>query len=90
MEKKTILLVDDEPDVTELLKDFLELKGYENIETAGSGKEALEIISLKKPRFAFLDIQLSDEVNGIEVLGKSKDCLLKQKLSWCQDIKKSF
>ena len=40
-EKKTILLVDDDPDILMVLKGNLKLSGYEVL-TAGTAKEALE------------------------------------------------
>jgi len=54
-EDKTILVVDDEPNVREYLKMVLEDAGF-NVITAGDGVEALEIIKKKKPDFISLDL----------------------------------
>ena len=54
-EEKTILVVDDEPDVREYLKMVLEDVGFKVI-TAGDGVEALQIIKKKKPDFISLDL----------------------------------
>ena len=52
---KTILVVDDEPNVRDYLKTVLEDAGF-NVVTAGDGKEALEIIRQSKPDFISLDL----------------------------------
>ncbi|MDF2544378.1 MAG: spaR1 [Herbinix sp.] len=59
-----ILIVDDEPDIVQLLKDYFELQGY-FILTGKNGKEALEKIS-QKPDLIILDISMPD-VDGLEV-----------------------
>ena len=65
-----ILVVDDEEKSRKLLKDFLEVKGYEVI-TAGGGKEALEKIK-EKPALVLLDIMMPD-IHGLKVLDKIKE-----------------
>jgi CheY-like chemotaxis protein len=52
---KTILVVDDEPDVREYLKTVLEDADFKVV-TAGDGVEALEIIRRGKPDFISLDL----------------------------------
>jgi len=52
---KTILVVDDEPDVREYLRTVLEDAGF-NVITAGDGEEALEIIHRERPDFISLDL----------------------------------
>ena len=54
-EDKTILVVDDEPNIREYLKMVLEDAGF-NVLTAGDGVEALEIIKQEKPDFISLDL----------------------------------
>ncbi len=65
-----ILVVDDEAMARKLLKDFLEVKGYDVI-TASGGKEALEKIK-EEPDIVLLDIMMPD-MNGMEVLDKIKE-----------------
>jgi len=65
-----ILVVDDEALARKLLKDFLEVKGYDVI-TASGGKEALEKIK-EGPDIVLLDIMMPD-MNGMEVLDKIKE-----------------
>lgn len=66
MEKKKILVVDDEPDFLDLLKIRLEANGYEVI-TADNGLTALEIVKKDKPDAMLLDI-LMPNIDGLEVL----------------------
>ncbi len=65
-----ILVVDDEALARKLLKDFLEVKGYDVI-TASGGKEALEKIK-EKPDIVLLDIMMPD-MHGLKVLDKIKE-----------------
>ena len=61
----TILVVDDEISIQELVKLYLENEGF-RVESAGSGKEALEKIDVIKPSLVVLDIMLPD-MNGLDV-----------------------
>ena len=65
---KKILIVDDEGDIRTSVKMIIEGMGYE-AKTAGSGKEALNM--LKKERFdlVLLDV-LMPEMSGRQVLEK--------------------
>ena len=65
MEKKKILVVDDEPQSVEMIKTRLEASGYEVI-SALCGKEALETIKDNRPDLILLDIVLPD-INGFQV-----------------------
>ena len=51
-----LLIVDDEPDIVNLLKDFFEMNGY-SVMTAKNGSEALDN-SLKKQVLIVLDVYL--------------------------------
>jgi CheY-like chemotaxis protein len=53
--EKTILVVDDEPNVRCYLQTILEDAGF-NVETAADGEEALEKIKAKPPDFISLDL----------------------------------
>lgn len=66
MEKKKILLVDDEIDFLQLLKLRLEANDY-NVITAMNGKDALEEFKREKPDMLILDVMMP-EINGLEVL----------------------
>ena len=55
-QRKTLLVVDDEPDIRESLRDALEDEGY-RVAVARNGKEALEVLrTLEKPFAVILDI----------------------------------
>jgi DNA-binding response OmpR family regulator len=65
MSDKTILLVDDEPHIIELIKLYMAGEPY-NIETASSGTEALSKFASLKPALIVLDLMLP-EIDGWEV-----------------------
>ncbi|AXT56930.1 response regulator transcription factor [Aquimarina sp. MMG015] len=66
MNKKdiTILLVDDEPDILEIVGYNLTAEGY-NVLTAENGNEAVKIAKKKKPHLIILDVMMP-EMDGIE------------------------
>jgi two-component system, OmpR family, alkaline phosphatase synthesis response regulator PhoP len=65
MADELILLVDDEPNIIQLARIYLEREGY-RIVSAADGKEALETIRSKKPNLVVLDVMLP-EMDGLEV-----------------------
>lgn len=60
-----ILVVDDEPDLLELVRFNLTQAGF-SVETAGSGAEALERLRQSLPALLILDLMLPD-LSGIEL-----------------------
>jgi len=64
--KKTILVVDDEPDIRSLMKDILESYGFETV-LASSHKDCLEKLKDHSPDLILLDIMMP-EVDGWETL----------------------
>jgi len=62
----SILVVDDEPLILELLVQFLTLRGY-RVRAAKSGREALALVRQESPQMILLDI-LMPGMNGVEVL----------------------
>ncbi|GAP21057.1 response regulator transcription factor [Leptolinea tardivitalis] len=65
MTDELILLVDDEPNIIQLAKMYLEREGYRIISEA-DGKSALEAIKTRKPNLVVLDVMLP-EMDGLEV-----------------------
>ena len=64
----TILVVEDEEAMRVLLREFLEMLGYEVVE-AGDGHTALEAARFGPIALAFLDMNLPD-LNGLELMGR--------------------
>lgn len=60
-----ILVVDDEQELTELLKDYLEREQFEVI-TCGEGEEAIALFKRYEPQLIVLDVMLP-KLSGIEV-----------------------
>jgi len=65
-EKKTVLLVEDEPALQEAVKMKLEKEGVEVL-VAGTGEKGLQILEEKRPNLVWLDVLLPG-INGLEVL----------------------
>ena len=65
MDKKRVLIVDDEPDIVESIKFNLELEGIECLE-AHDGEEALSKAKKEMPDLIILDIMLP-KMNGYKV-----------------------
>lgn len=62
----TICLVEDEVDLSTLIKAYLEKAGY-NVVCLTKGKDAIEYIS-KNPDLWILDIMLADDINGYDII----------------------
>ncbi len=67
---KKILIVDDEKEIVEFIKNFLRRRGS-RVFTAVNGKEAEDIFDLNKPDIVLLDITIPG-VNGLDLLKKFK------------------
>jgi DNA-binding response OmpR family regulator len=66
MDKKRVLVVDDDADIAKMLKIRIEAEGYEFM-SAMDGKEMLEALNIKKPDVILLDIMLPG-MDGYSVL----------------------
>ncbi len=69
--EKTILLVDDEDFVRDMLAKAIERRGVV-VFKAAKGQEAIDMYKEKKPLCVFLDVKLPD-IEGPEVLQKIKE-----------------
>jgi len=65
-----VLVVDDDPDIRELIQINLEAAGY-RVATAGNGAEALELVHREPPDAMFLDLMMPG-VDGWQVLDELK------------------
>lgn len=77
MNQAYILVVDDEPDIRELVKDILEDESYE-VEVAENGEAARNAFARRTPDLVLLDIWMPD-IDGITLLrewssGGAPDC----------------
>jgi len=70
-QKKTILVVDDEPDILNIVTMMLEKEGY-NILSADNGLEAMSCVKETKPDVIFLDRNMP-EMGGDEVMTRLKE-----------------
>ncbi len=68
--KQKILVVDDEPDIRDLLKDILDDEGYE-VEVAKDGQSARHLFDYFLPDLILLDIWMPD-IDGITLLKEWK------------------
>ncbi|HEY9808572.1 MAG TPA: response regulator transcription factor [Halomicronema sp.] len=58
-EQKRLLLIDDDPNLILLVKDYLEFRGYEVI-TAENGREALELLDQEQPDMIICDVMMPE------------------------------
>lgn len=70
MPKESVLIVEDEEDILELVKYHLSREGYQ-VYTAMSGEEALKVVKKKLPDLMVLDLMLP-EIDGLEVCRRLK------------------
>lgn len=64
---KRILVVDDEAGYRNTLKVILTAEGYE-VETAGSGRDAIEASPQSRPDVLIADWKLKDRLSGLDVV----------------------
>ena len=65
MSGERILIVDDEPNIVQLARLYLEREGFK-VESAGDGRSALAAVQQRPPALLVLDIMLP-EMDGLEV-----------------------
>jgi len=71
MEKAKIIIVDDDMAILQLLKDFLEMEGFD-VDVFSDGKSAIENFTPKLYSLAILDLKLPD-MPGTQVLENFKN-----------------
>ncbi len=70
VEKKKVLIVDDDADIVHILRAMLEGQGWDVLSALG-GEEALRIVRERHPDLVLLDIMMP-RMNGIEVLREAR------------------
>lgn len=73
MAGKSILIVDDDRGILKSFRELLEPKGY-NVDTAETGREALEKCRVHPYNLAVIDVKLSD-TEGTELLARVHELL---------------
>ncbi|KAF4324984.1 hypothetical protein G195_001671 [Phytophthora kernoviae 00238/432] len=63
--KRKILIIEDEHDISRILRDYLTKKQYEAA-VAGNGQDGLQMMDILQPDYIILDIMLPD-MDGIDV-----------------------
>ena len=69
---KTILVVDDDADMLETIKDMLKNFGYKNILGAQDGEEAISLYKKHRPDLVLMDIVMP-KMDGITAFFKIKE-----------------
>ncbi|HAZ10694.1 MAG: hypothetical protein A2047_02195 [Omnitrophica bacterium GWA2_41_15] len=67
-----ILIIDDDPDITEAIKVVLESKNYK-VDNAGSGEEGLKKVKINKPDLIILDVMMETGDKGFDVARELKN-----------------
>ena len=76
-EHKRLLLIDDDPNLILLVKDYLEFRGYEVI-TAENGREALEVLENDVPDMIVCDVMMP-EMDGYDFVSNIREA---ERTSW--------
>ncbi len=76
-EQKRLLLIDDDPNLILLVKDYLEFRGYHVI-TAENGREALELLEREMPDMIICDVMMP-EMDGYSFVKHIRE---DQRTSW--------
>lgn len=66
--KKKIMIIDDEADMLDIIREDLEEEGYE-VRIAGDGESGFEITQAFKPDLIFLDMRMP-KMDGFQFLDK--------------------
>ncbi|HEY7751783.1 MAG TPA: sigma-54 dependent transcriptional regulator [Ignavibacteriaceae bacterium] len=69
--KDSVLIIDDEPELRQLLLKLLNLEGYSTFES-GNGKDGLSVLNKEDISVVITDVKLPD-VNGIDLINKIKE-----------------
>jgi two-component system OmpR family response regulator len=65
MERGTILVVDDEPNIADLVELYLRREGF-RVHKSATGEDGVQAVTTQRPRLVVLDVGLPD-IDGLEV-----------------------
>lgn len=71
IKSRRLLLVDDEPELLNMVQGILEEDGYRNIQTASNSQEGLSLWKSWQPELAVLDVMLPDG-DGFSLLAQAR------------------
>jgi diguanylate cyclase (GGDEF)-like protein len=67
MDKRKVLIVDDDPQISQLMTAVLQTEGLYDLKVADSGESALEAIEEWRPDLVLLDVNMPG-ISGLEIL----------------------
>jgi DNA-binding response OmpR family regulator len=76
LQRKRVLIVDDEPDALETLQGWIETQGWE-VRTAQSGQVAVKLTKSFKPDVLITDYLLQDDLTGVDVIAQVRTAGMK-------------
>lgn len=71
LDQYSILVIDDEIDISDILKTVLSRDGFKNVYVANTGHDGIEMFKRVSPDIVLLDIMLPD-ISGYEIFKKLK------------------
>ncbi len=71
-DKKTILIIDDDADLVEIIRTVLEQNGY-TVLSASNGTEGLTKVETQRPDLIILDVMMDTVTEGFQVSYKLKN-----------------
>lgn len=70
--KANILIVDDDPDIRDVLRMILEKAGY-GVRSACNAKEAMTLLQELKPQLMVLDVMMTSDTEGFDFMFELKE-----------------
>ena len=67
MSQYKVLIVEDDPMISESLSDIVQVLGHEVVGIADNAVKAIELCSEKEPQIALLDIQIGGDIDGVDL-----------------------
>lgn len=67
MSQLNVLIVEDDPMISDSLKDILNVLGHKVVGIAEDAEGAIELCNTQEPQIALLDIQIGGDVDGVDL-----------------------